>query len=137
MSKQSSVALSKLRNKFLRLPVANCPFRVVTILLSYCDRDTYQSWPSQATIQKSSGYGRSAVNRALRTIKAVGMFTCETVGANEMRRRFPEIKANAKHLYTVYTLNIDSPAWKDADAINQDYAMQCSASRECVPAGTR
>ncbi len=136
MSKQSSIALGKLRNRFSRLPVANCPYRVISVLLSYCDRDTYQCWPSQATIQKSSGYGRSAVNRALRTIKALNLFTCETVGANEMRSRFPRIKANAKHLYTVYTINPKSPAWKDADAINQDYALQCSASRECVPART-
>jgi hypothetical protein len=42
VSKQNSIAFGKLRNRFLRLSVANCPYRVILVLLSYCDRDTYQ-----------------------------------------------------------------------------------------------
>ena len=129
MSKPSSVALSRLRNKFQRLPVSNCPHRVILLLLSYCDRDTYQCWPSQATLQRESGYGRSAVNRALRTAESLGLFQCETIGAREMRRRFPQLKANAKHRYTIYTLNPSASAWKKAEAINQDYAQRCEIAK--------
>ena len=129
MSKQSSIALGRLRNKFQRLPVSNCPHRVILLLLSYCDRDTYECWPSQATIQRESGYGRSAVNRALRTAESLELFQCETIGAREMRLRFPHVKANAKHRYTIYTLNPSASGWKKAEAINQDYAWRCEIAK--------
>lgn len=113
----------------IEAPVADCPYRVILILLAYCNRDTYECWPSQAAIQRASGYGRSAVNRALRTAKALKLFHSETIGAKEMRLRHPQIKANGKHRYTIYTLNPSSAAWKQHQRINQEYARQCAAAR--------
>ena len=129
MSKQSSVALSRLRKNFLRLPVSHCPYRVILLLTSYCDRDTYESWPSQSTLQRESKFGRSAVNRALRTIEELGLFRCETIGGREMRQRFPKVKPTAKHSFTIYTLNPDAAAWKDAELINRTYARHCEKAQ--------
>ncbi len=125
MSKPNSIAFGKLRNKFLRMPVVHCPYRLTLLLLSYCDRDTYESWPSQSTLQRESTFGRSAVNRALRTIEELGLFHCETIGGREMRQRFPKLKPTSKHSFTIYTLNPNAAAWKDAELINRTYARHC------------
>ncbi|BBO34439.1 helix-turn-helix domain-containing protein [Lacipirellula parvula] len=137
MSRESSIALSKLRSKFLLQPVSHCPFRVISVLLSHCNRDTYECWPSQAAIQRASGYGRSAVNRALRTAKKLQLFHSVTVGALEMRLRHPKINANSKHRYTIYTLNPKAPAWKDYKRINQEYAGHCMSAAGYVHGTTR
>ena len=129
MSKQTSVALSRLLKNFLRLPVAHCPYRVILLLISYCDRDNYESWPSQSTLQRESTLGRSAVNRVLRTIEELGLFRCETIGGREMRQRIPKLKPTSKHSFTIYTLNPNAAAWKDAELINRTYARHCEQAQ--------
>jgi hypothetical protein len=46
-----------------------------------------------------------------------------------MRERFPKVKINAKHCFTIYTLNPQAVAWKDAERINQVYARHCERAQ--------
>jgi hypothetical protein len=113
MSKESAIALGKLKAAFRRLPLPDKFSRLVSLLLDHLNRDTLICWPSRGRLAQLMGCSEKTVQRNLRAIRELGLFDLETVGADEMRQRAGnKLKVTDRHTYTIYCLNADHPLWK-------------------------
>ena len=113
MSKETNISLYKLRGGFIRQPFPTMFSRIVTVLLTYIDRETHNAWPSQKTLARQVGCNEKTVKRNLEAARKLGLFMIESVGAEEMKRRVAgKIKLAAHHRFTIYTINLQNSLWK-------------------------
>lgn len=114
MSKESAIALGKLKAAFRRLPLPDKFSRLVSLLLDHLNRDTLICWPSRGRLAQLMGCSEKTVQRNLRAIRELGLSDLETIGADEMRRLVgSKLKVTERHTYTIYRLNADHPLWKE------------------------
>lgn len=114
MSKESSMRLGKIKTKFTRQPLPPTFSRIVSVMLTYVDRDTYYAWPSKQKIAKHVGCSEKTVARNLQAIKQLRLFECQTLGSEGMRRRLGDrFKPGdrSQRLFTLYQLNVNHPLW--------------------------
>jgi hypothetical protein len=113
MSKETAIALGKLKAAFRRLPLPDKFSRLVALLLDHLNRDTFICWPSRSRLAQIMGCSEKTVQRNLRAVRELELFEMETVGADEMRRRIGgKIRVTDRHSYTIYKLNSAHPLWK-------------------------
>ena len=118
MSKESAIALGKLKAAFRRQPLPDKFSRLVTLLLDHLNRDTLICWPSRSRLAQLMGCSEKTVQRNLRAVRELGLFEMETIGADEMRRRVgSKIRVTNRHSYTIYKLNSAHPLWKGEDFV--------------------
>jgi hypothetical protein len=114
MSKETGIALGKLRLKLTRQPYPQMFSRVLCVVLSHVNRDKLIAWPSQKTIAQQVGCSVKAVKRNLDAAKQLGLITIESVGADELRQRTGYTKVTPGRRYTIYRINMSNNLW-DAD----------------------
>ena len=113
MSKESAIALGKLKATFRRLPLPDKFSRLVSLILDHLNRDTLICWPSRGRLAQLMGCSEKTVQRNLRAVRELELFEMETIGADEMRRRVgSKIRVTDRHSYTIYKLNSAHPLWK-------------------------
>jgi hypothetical protein len=113
MSKESAIALGKLKAAFRRQPLPDKFSRLVTLLLDHLNRDTLICWPSRGRLAQLMGCSEKTVQRNLRAVRKLGLFEMKTIGADEMRCRVGnKIRVTDRHTYTIYKLNSAHPLWK-------------------------
>lgn len=111
MSKESSIALGKLKSKLVRQPYPQMFSRVLSVLLSYVNRDKGIAWPSQKKIAQEVGCSVKAVKRNLDAAKKLGLVTIESVGAEELRERTGYTNVVPGRRYTIYRVNMGHVLW--------------------------
>lgn len=115
MSRERSIRLGKIRSQFQKLPLPDKFSRVVTVLLTYVNRETYLCWPSKITLAKNIGCSEKAVARNLKAAKQIGLFDVQTYGHKEMKQLVGSkfnVKASGQRLYALYKLNENHPLWR-------------------------
>lgn len=108
MSKESSIKLGQIKSAFTKQPLPDKFSRVVAVLLSYTNRDTYCCRPSKARIANHIGCSEKTVARNLRAVKELGLFHCQTLGREQMRHALGngfKSKSTGQRLFTLYRLN--------------------------------
>jgi hypothetical protein len=119
MSKESGIALTKLKTAFIRQPFPQMFSRILSVLLTYVDSDTVRAWPSQQRIASQVGCNEKTVKRNLQAARALGLLKIESVSAEELRPRVGSKKRlPPHHRFTIYTINVNHSLWKgDAEAV--------------------
>jgi hypothetical protein len=113
VSKFTSLTISKIRSSFVRLPFPATFSRIVSVLLTYVDRDTLQAWPSQKRLSDHVGCHEKTVKRNLQAARQLGLLKIESVDACELQRRVGGKRRLAPHhRFTIYTIDISHPLWK-------------------------
>lgn len=121
MSKDTSMALTKLKNSFIRQPHPQMFSRIVSVLLTYVDRDTLKAWPSQKRLAGQVGCNEKTVKRNLEAARNLGLLTIESVSGEELKlRTSSKKKLPPHHRFTIYTIHMDHPLWKgDGEAVRE------------------
>jgi len=111
MSKETGIALGKLRSKLTRQPYPQMFSRVLSVVLSHVNRDKLIAWPSQKTIALEVGCSVKTVKRNLDAAKKLGLITIESVGADELRQRTGYTKVTPGRRYTIYRVDMSNDLW--------------------------
>lgn len=112
MSKESAIALGKLKSQFRRLPLPDKFSRLVSLLLDHLSREHQIAWPSRSRLAALMGCSEKTIQRNLSAVRTLGLFYMENVGADEMRCRIGLKRKDNRHTYTLYKLNWKHPLWK-------------------------